>query len=124
MAEAGDEVADHQRPMSHAIEPIVHARDLAIVDVEESAKLGMEKLPADSASDDVAASDSAHAAGERADRGWNQEKMPLKNKKTAACEQELIRDGQAHNAEHQERENRDVAVGGDPMKDCGFQLEG
>ena len=51
-------------------------------------------------------------------------KMPLKDEKAAACQQKLIRDRQANDAEDQEREDRGIAIGRDPMKDSCFQLEG
>ena len=110
MPEAGDEVSNHERPVSHAIKPIVHARNLTVVDMQKPAQPRVEKLPSHGAPNDVAAGNSAGAAGERAGRGWNQVKMPLKYQESAACQQELIRDRQAHDAEDQQREDRGIAI--------------
>ncbi len=62
MAYSWNVVANHERPMADAIEPIVNAADMLIFDVQKAADGRMEKLPADGSADDVAERDSDDAA--------------------------------------------------------------
>ncbi len=48
--------------------------------------------------------------------------MAFVDEKAATSEEEFVRHGQADDAEHQQAEDREIAIGGDPMKDGGFHL--
>src|ERR1700733_12932377 len=81
----------------------------------------MQHLPPESASDDVAARDAAHTSGQgaRKCRKWMQ--VASIDEKAAACEQKFIGNRNADDAEHQQPEDGEVAIAGDPLEDGAFQ---
>jgi len=107
--------------MSDAIEPIVNALDIPISYVQPAADARVEELPADRSTDEVAAGNARHASRQSARGGGNQLQMALVHQETAARQQELVGDGESDDAYDQERKDRDVAIGRDPLEDSVFQ---
>src|SRR5438552_8336090 len=83
---AGDKVAHHQRPVADLVEPRMHAFNVFFLDVQKLSCAGMQKLPAYRSADDIAAGDSANAAGQCAGNRGSQLQMSLINQEAAACE--------------------------------------
>src|SRR5258706_10713893 len=73
----GDKVAHHECPVADFIEPRMHTLNVLILDVQKLSHARMQKLPAYSSADNVAASDSAGAAGQCAGDRGNQGEMAL-----------------------------------------------
>src|SRR5665213_2777571 len=121
MAHAGHEIADHERPMPDPVEPVMHPADLFVADVQQLAGARMQKLPPESTSDDVAARDAAHASGQGAGKRWNRMQVASIDEKAAACQQKLIGNRNADDAQHQQPEDSEIAIGGDPLEDGVFQ---
>src|ERR1700687_1508980 len=98
MALSGNEVTDHEGPVSDAIEPIVNTPNVAIPYVQPAAYARVEKLPADGAAGEGAAGDAGHASGQGAGEGGKQPQMALENEEAAAGEQELVGHGKSDDA--------------------------
>jgi len=81
----------------------------------------MQHLPSKRAPDNVAARDAAHAASQCAGKSWNGVKVSSIDKKTTAGQQEFIGYRNADDAEHQQPEDGEIAVGCDPLEDGVFQ---
>ena len=107
--------------MADSIEPIVDTLDIPISYVQPAAHARMEELPADGAADEVAAGDARHASGEGAGDGGNQPQMALVYQEAAAGEQEFVGHGESDDAQDEERKDREVAIGRDPLEDSVFQ---
>src|ERR1041385_2359909 len=115
MPDAGDEITDHQGPMADFVEPVMDAADMFILDVQHPPKARMQELPPDGPTDDVTARDAANAAGKGSSQRWDEAQMALVDQESAAREQELVRYRQTNNAEHQRREDSDVAISRYPL---------
>jgi hypothetical protein len=63
VADSGNEIAHHERPMPDAIEPVVDTLDGPVLNMQPASDARMEEFPADGAADQVAAGDSRHASG-------------------------------------------------------------
>src|SRR5579864_8687869 len=102
--------------MPKAIKPVVYPADLLVADVQQPPGARVEKLPTHRSADRVAAGNAASAASQRAENGRDQVQVPFVYQEAAASEQELIRHGQADDAEDQQGEDGYVAVGINPLK--------
>ena len=81
----------------------------------------VQKLPPQRASDDVAARDAAHASSQGAGKGRKRVQIASIDEKAAAGQQKFIGDRNADNPEHQQPEDGEIAIGGDPLEDGAFQ---
>ncbi len=121
VADTGNEIAHHERPMPDAIEPVVDALNISVLNMQPASHARMEEFPTDGATDEVAAGDARHASGQRAGNRGDQSQMALVYEEAAAGEQELVGDGKSDDAEDQERKDGEVTVGGNPLEDGVFQ---
>ena len=81
----------------------------------------MQKLPPQRAPDEVAAGDAAHASTERARKCRKRVQLASIDEKAAAGQQKFIGDGNADNPEHQQPEDGEISISGDPLEDGAFQ---
>lgn len=122
VANSGHEIADCERPVADAIKPVMHPADLFVADVQHAPGARMQELPANGASDDIAARDSADAAAESAREGGRGAQVAAIDQKSATGEQEFVGNGNADDAEDKQSKDREVAIRRDPMEDGVFQL--
>ena len=57
VADPGNEITHHERPMPDAIEPVVDALDVSVLNMQPASDARMEEFPADGSTDQVTAGD-------------------------------------------------------------------
>src|SRR5581483_1518933 len=105
MPNARNEVAEEQRPVSGAREPVVDTMDVFFTDVEPAA-IAMQRSEADGAAKTVAATGTARGSGKGSDDGANGVEAALVDQVTGKAQQPFIGHRKSDDAEHKQRKNR------------------
>ena len=115
MPDARDEIAEEKRPVAQMIKPIVDFLNARLGNVQPFSKSRMNKTYADSAADQVAASDATYASEHRSEPRPHRIQCSSENEISAQDQQGLIGNGESHNPQYQEREKGEPSVMCDPM---------